>query len=126
MSVLIRLVRKRCHHLVPAIAVEVGEFDMRAAAGSRECRWRHLFPRERSPAITQEDQGLAGRGERDQVLVSTPFEIAGCERDGTLASFCREKRASFPVSARARKQDVDTASPGVQLEAGIGDREVGE
>lgn len=54
-----------------------------------------------------------------------PFEIAGCERDGPLASFCREERAPFPVSARARKQNVDTASPGAQLEAGIGDREVG-
>ena len=92
MSVLIRLVRERLHHLVPAVAVEVGEFDMGAAAGPGECRRRHLLPRERSLAVIQEDQGLAGRGDRDKVLVSVAFKIAGCERDGALANCCREER----------------------------------
>lgn len=55
MSVLIGLVRERRHHLVPAVAIEVGEFDMGAAAGPGECRRRHFLPRERSLAITQED-----------------------------------------------------------------------
>jgi hypothetical protein len=116
MSVLIRLVRERLHHLVPAVAIEVGEFDMGAAAGPGECRRRHLLPRERSLAVIQEDQGLAGRGERDQVLVPVAFEIAGCERDGALASCCREERMAFPVFSGMRHTATDSGA-GFQREA---------
>jgi hypothetical protein len=124
MSVLIMLVRKRRNHLVPAVAVEVGEFDICGPASPGKCRRRRLLAGEGSLAISQENQGLASRGERDQVLMSIAVEVAGREHDRALASFRREKCVPFPSSARARKEYVDAASPGGQLEAGIGDRQI--
>ena len=92
MSVLIVLVRKGRDQLILAIAVKVGEFDMGAAAGSGERPRRGVLSREGSFVIVQEDHCLASRGQCDQVLVTVAFEVASCERDGALASFCREER----------------------------------
>ena len=98
---------------------------MGAAAGSGECRRRVLFPRERSLAIAQEDQGLAGRGDRDKVLVSVCLQDRRLRARRGPCELLPRRADGSQVSTRARKKDVDTASPGVQLEAGIGDRKVG-